>query len=264
MSLTTLAAGLAKRLSAADPNTLADFLRLLDFGGILRRQRVTLRRQNPNGQAAGVASSYNLATLQVLVLPDDAKAASIVRCYARAGTGTTGELTPGAPNSTPLAHTPAVTPNGDIGFLATDAYTDLDVLYEVLDQDVFELGSAAAPFVVAANQLLLPAAYAGTAGAGSPNPQTANAVNQAANAVGVQSLLEVEVFSGTVTGKKIVLAPGSAPAAGQACLDVTKTKVLFQATDGVTGARVKFGCFKGTTPGGTADVNALLEQVPNL
>src|ERR1700682_3959675 len=96
---------LKQRIDGADPNTLADALRLLGFGTILRQNiGAALRRVNPFAQAAG---PYDLAALKVIQLPDDAKAMSIdpsaaAPAYVRtqdasASTGTPGVYTYKAP-----------------------------------------------------------------------------------------------------------------------------------------------------------------------
>jgi hypothetical protein len=56
---------------------------------------------------------------------------------------------------------------------------------------------------------------------------------------GVILLLEAEAITATITGRKIVLVPGAAPATLQARLNVAKSTVIFNsATDVVTSARV--------------------------
>jgi hypothetical protein len=254
MTISTVQNSLAQRLNAMMPGSMADQHRVIGFGDLVRRQRTELRRQNPNAFAAGVASVYNLATLQVLVLPDDAKAHTLVRVYARAGTGTKGELTPLSPNTTPAAHQPAVTPNGDIGFLATDAYTDVDIEYSPVDYDVVEL---TLPVVPGTGVCTIPAKYAGTAGAGTNASSLPNVSSYAGGAAGVALLMEAEALQGTTTGKKVVLAPAAAVpgTAGEASLDTTKSLVYFTIADAVTQARVKLGVFR------SYDLNALLEAV---
>ena len=264
MTIQTNASSLASRLNAADPNTLADMLRTIGFGSVMRRATTTLRRQKPSAQAAGIGSVYDLATLEVLFLPDDAKAFTLKRVYARAGGGATGELTIAANNATPTTGQVAVTPAGNIAFLGSDAYTDVDVVYDVADQDVVELGGPPAGsttpqgITVASNQITIPVAYAGVAGGGTPTSGLVpNAPNNVANAIGVTMLLEAEAVAGTSIGKKVIIAPGSAPAAGQAALDATKSLVKFNSGDGVTLARVKLGIFRAI------DMNALLEAASN-
>lgn len=256
MTINIVTNSLAQRLNQADPNTIADALRTIGFGNVIRQGRAQRRRQNPNAFAAGVASPYDLATLQTIVLPDDAKAYNLGRVFARAtaAAGTLGELTPAAPNTTPTAHTPAVTPCGNIAFLATDEYSDVDFDYDIVKCDVVEL---TLPVTPGTGVCLIPAKYAGVAGSGTNSTQSAGLDANAANAAGVILLMEAEALAGTTTGKKIVLAPAAAApgTTGEANLDTTKSKVFFTIADAVTQARLKLGVFPAI------DLNALLEAV---
>jgi hypothetical protein len=251
---------LRQRMDAANPDTLADALRLIGMGHLVREQRATLRRQNPNAQAAGVASSYDLATLQALVLPDDAKAFTISAAYARANSGSVanGPLTVAAFQATPTTTQIGISPAGNIVFLGTDEYTDVDVDYTSYNLDIYEL---VLNVVAATGVCAIPTVYAGTAGAGTPAAASivANAPNNVANTAGCVLLLEAEALVGTTTGKKIVLAPSaSAPATTKACFDTTKKQVFFATADAVTSARIKIGVFP------SVDRNALLEATSPL
>lgn len=200
-------------INGANPNTLPDLMRSARLGDVLRAQTVQVRRkQNPD--TAGV-SPYDLATLDVIQLPDDGKATDILRAYARAGTAAAGGLTRVAPNVTPMTTEIAVTPAGNIALLAADAYTDVDIEYYGARGESFSIDVSA----VVANVLTIPATLATR---------------------GVVLLMEAEALTGTATGKKIVLAPGAgAPAAGQARLNLAKSTVTFAAADAVATARVK-------------------------
>ena len=201
-------------IDKGDPNTLASYLQLLEFGSLLQAQLPQQRRQ-VDMVAEGV-DVYNLATLDALVLPANAKAAAIIRATSRAGAA--GELTPQAFGTTPAATQIAVSPCGDIVTLAADAVTDLDVVYIPERMDVIE-----AVFPVAVNVLTLPASI-----------QTR----------GVVLAVEVEALTAGAgaTGPKIILVPGAgAPAAGQCRLNLAKTTITFAAADAVTRARVKLG-----------------------
>lgn len=199
------------QLNKANPNHLADLLREFNLGDFLRAMPCALRKKAP---AAGAPANYNLAAVHVLVLPPDAKAASIQRCTGRAGS-VTGEFTPQAYGTTPATTQVAVTPCGDIAFVAADAVTDFDVTYTPEKGDVVEL-----TLPCAASVLSIPAEY---------------------TARGVLMLLEAEAITGAVTGKKTILVPGTAGATVTAKLNVAKTQVLFNnGTDAVTSARVKF------------------------
>lgn len=248
--------GGAARLNASPANSLADLLRELGFGSLVRRQRTALRRQNPNAQAAGVASPWDLATLQVLFLPDDAKAFGISRAYARAtgASGTLGELTVEAPNTTPANGQIAVTPAGNIAVLGSAEYTDLDVDYDVWvgDQPIV------LTLPVSSNSATIPTAQAGTAGSGTPSIVTAAFANQQSANAGILVLMEVVANAGTSTGNKVVIAPGGTPSAGQACLNTAKTAITFNSGDAVTNCTVKLLPLCAGHP--TPDLNAFLEN----
>lgn len=174
---------------------------------LLQGAHISLRRVKP------AASGYNLATLVAQVLPDNQPAAVIERTTAHAGT-TTGEYASQAFGATPTTGQVAVAPNGDIVFLGTDAPDKVDITYTPEVCDVVELVLA-----VTGNSLAIPAAL---------------------TARGVILIREVESLAGTLTGKLIVLTPSaSAPATGQARLNVAKTAVAFASADAVTKARVK-------------------------
>jgi hypothetical protein len=198
------------QLDACNPNTLPDQLKLIALGSLLSGQLPQVRRKV--NQVTNGASGYNVATLQVLQLPDGASASSIVRATVRAGT-VTGELTPVAYGTTPATTQIAVAPNGDIVTLAADAITDMDVVYLPERGDVVE-----AVFPVVANAIVI------------PTPLTAR---------GVITLLEAESLEGTLVQKMIVLVPGAAPATTKANLSVDHASVLFAVADAVTRARVK-------------------------
>ena len=228
MTININASGLRTVMDQAPPNQLPDALRVLGFGAILRAMKTFLRTKNPN---AAPANPYVHSTLQALTLPDDAKANTILRAYARAGTGTKGELTVSAYGTTPTGAHVAVAPNGDIVFLATDAYTNVDVVYEPEKYDVVEM-----VLPVVTGTLTIPTKYAGQ---------------------GVVLLMEAESLAGTNTGKFEVLVPAASTAVTKtACLNVAKTAVMFDNTDNaVTSARVKLAISSAI------DVDALLTAV---
>lgn len=222
MTISTSATSLKSVLDNANPNTLADKFRALKIGSCIRAMTTFLRKKVP------AASSYQLATLHAHVLPDDAKASTILRAFSRTG-GVTGELVVKLYGVTPGTGEIAVGPNGDIVVLAADAITSLDVTYQPEKQDVYEL---TLDVPAATGICAIPASF----------------VSQ-----GVINLLEAEALTGTVTGRKIVLVPGAAPATTQARLSAAKNTVLFNlATDVVTSARIKFSVVP------TTDVDALL------
>jgi hypothetical protein len=204
------------QLNSANPNHLASLLQDFKFGDMLRALPVYLRNQAP---AAGTVATGNLTTLDVIKLPNDAKACTILRASVRAG-GSVGEFTPQAYGATPTTTQVAVTPCGDIAFLnATDAVTDADVVYVPEKGEVIEVTGDLATGV-----LSLPSYITDR---------------------GVIMLLEAEITAGTVTGGKRILVPlagGGAGLPATICAQLTsnKTTVSFNnATDAGTAARVK-------------------------
>jgi hypothetical protein len=239
-----------QRLDQADLNTLADQARAVGLGTVIRRMRVALRRANPFAQ---VANPYAPAGMNVITLPDDAKASALfvgdfatsnaaawVRSQdASQSTGATGAYTNKTPwGTTPTTGTVGILPTGDIAFLATDAPNDVDLCYEVAIQDVVELTLNVVP---GTGVCAIPAKYA-PAGPGK------------AGLGGTLTLMEAESLSGTLVRKMIVLVPAAgAPATTQARLDVAKANVQFAVADAVTSCRVKLGIVPAL------DVNAVLE-----
>lgn len=219
-------------LNRGNQGAVGAAMQKLAFGDVVRALPVCLRKQVP---IEGAAANGNLTTVDVIKLPDDAKAAFVHRAAVRAG-GSVGEFTPAAPHygDTPATTEFAITPCGDIAFLGTDAITDVDVVYTPEKGDVVEFEGALATGV-----LTLPAKWTER---------------------GVVLLLEAEITAGTVTGDKIILVPlagGGAglPAAGRAQLTSNKSTVSFNnATDAGTKARVK--CLIASE----VDVNTLLED----
>lgn len=203
-------------------NTIADVLGRLALGDLLLGQLIQFRRSIDMTAAAQANDGYNVATLSPIVMRSDLlpPAATILRATVRAG-GVTGELTADAYGTTPATGHIAVAPNGSIVALTADAITNMDLVYVPERGIVVELFL---PVVSGTGVLTIPASLL-TGGIGGN---------------GVVLLLEAEALAATVTGKKIVLVPGTAPATTQARLNVAKTQVLFNvATDVVTRARVK-------------------------
>jgi len=197
-------------LAGATNNTLPEHLKTIGFASVMRGQiNQVVRKKDP------AASSYSPgATVEAVVLADDAKATSILRAYSRAGT-VTGALTVVAPGTTPATTEISIQPNGDIMVLAADAITSLDITFVPERGDVDELPN----WPVASNAIVLPARI---------------------TTPGAVLLLEAESLEGTLTGKLRVLAPSaSAAATGEARLNLAKTSVKFAPADAVTKARVK-------------------------
>lgn len=214
MTINVLDNSLKNQLDKSDNNELADYLRLLKFGSLLRAMPTQLRAKAP------AADSYNLATLQSLNLPDDARAGTIFRAYAKttSGAGTLGELAVQAFGATPADGQIAVSPNGQIVVLAASAYTKIDVLYLPEQYDIVEYEVPVTTNVIDLTTVL-----------------------PAVAAQGVSFILEAEATAGAVTGKKIPLVAGAgAPATLQCRLNLAKTTITFNSgTDAVTKARVK-------------------------
>lgn len=220
-------------LNKVTAHEVADGLRLLKLGQTLGSDvKQTLRKSSPN--AAGTNPS-DLASLHSLVLPDDAKAMTIHRAYARAGGGTNGELAVQAPNATPIDGQIALSPAGNIVLLAASAYTDVDVEYHPVRGDVIQLVGS----VVAGTGVM--------------------AVPAALVTRGIVMIEEADVLAGGALGRKIVLAPAAgAPAAGRVRLDVAKGSIQFAIADAVTRASCKLLVIA------EVDLKATLDSQSNL
>lgn len=206
--MTTATNPLKAQLDKANQNTLPDLLRKVQIGQVLRGQITqVLRKKDPAPDAA------QLATVESIVLPNDAKAAVILRATVRAG-GVTGELAVQAYGTTPSTGQIAVAPNGDIAVLAADLITDMDVVYVPERGDVVTVTAD-----VATGVLTIPAPYVSR---------------------GVIALLDANATVGTVTGRKKILVPAAGlPATTKAQLNLAKSTVSFNnATDAVTKATV--------------------------
>lgn len=226
MTINILATALKEMLNKANASEIASLLQSMKFGNFVRAMPTQLFRQNMDTYVNPV---YDLATLDVIPVPDDAHAATIFRAYARAtaAAGTLGELAVQAFGATPADGQIAVTPNGNIAVLAASRYTDIDVLYLPRSYDVVEL---TLPVVAATGVCVLP-----TSSEVSPV-----AAGLAVIKKGYQFLLEAEALIGGVTGKKIILVPGAVnPATGNCRLDLAATQAQFTVADAVTQARVK-------------------------
>lgn len=218
------ASSLKNLINMGDPNNLPDQFRQIKLGNVLRSQLASLVKQVP------AANAYNLGTVLCIALPDDAKASQVTRAYARAAGAASGELVVDAyaASAAPASGHVSVTANGDIQFLAADAATLVDVMYQPAIYEVMEF-----TLPVTVGVLTLPTV---------------------ATTPGVLFLMEAEALAATVTGKKIILTPAAGlPATTKAQLNIAKTTVSFNnGTDVVTSARVKVAVAPGT------DINALL------
>lgn len=202
-------------LNFPDTAKVGDLLRAIAAGDLFLGQMNQFRRSIDMTAAAQTNDGYNVSTLSPIIMRSSniPPAASIIRASVRAG-GVTGELTVDAYGTTPGTGHIAVAPNGSIVVLSSDAITNMDVVYVAERGLVVEYTGP-----VASGVLTLPASIIGN---------------------GVVLLLEAEGLAGTITGKKVVLVPGTGPATLQARLAVAKTSVNFNSgTDALTRARVK-------------------------
>lgn len=202
-------------LDRANPGSLPTNLQRIKIGhamaGLLPQQIIG---------AVPAAQTNELATLIGLGLPYESRAAKVSRAIVRtvSGGAVLGELTPVAYGATPGTGEVAVSPSGDVVFLAADLATKIDVYYQPVEGEIVEwIGP------VATGVLTLPAQIT------SRHPIL---------------LLEAEaltVLSGVNVGRKIVLVPASAATATtKAALAIDRSKVYFNdATDHVATARVK-------------------------
>ena len=215
-------------LDRANPNTLPDGCRIIKLGQTLQ-QDVKQALHGVDIHTDHGASPYDDATLDVIQLPDDCKAGTILRAWSKAGGAGTAAQTVDAPDSVPaVAGHIAVQPTGNIGVLAADACTAIDIEFIPRRGDMLEV-----ELPVVAGVLTLPAAM---------------------TTPGVLYLCEAEATVAGAVGNKVVLVPAAgAPAAGQARLDVAKATVTFAAADAVTQARVKCLCAP------TANLHTLLQ-----
>jgi hypothetical protein len=223
---------LKDKLNAANPNELADMLKAIGLGDIARALPTKLYA------AAVVASPADMiANVQTTQLPNDAKAVKVVRAYARAGSGTLGELTVDAPpmsSATAAGHV-NVSESGDITYASADAWTSVDVEYatEKLNVQIVNLlvSATADTFVVPTNF--------GTA----------------------VRLMSVTVTAGTTTGVYAVVAPSDSKPGStkQVNFKLAKDKILTKATDAATAMTAVIGY----APAASKDLNALLEGDPS-
>jgi hypothetical protein len=221
---------LKQAINRGQLTSIPDWLQATLFGSVLRSLHTQLWGAAP--LAAGVNPFVN-GTSVSLYLPDDAKALTVTRAYARTGTGTAGPLTVAADGtSDPSASNVAVSASGDLIFHGADAWTAVDVTYHPQKVDVAILS-----LPVVSNVATLPLTLEG---------QTAIYF----------TLMEAQAVTGTTTGNAAVLEPGSAPgAAHEANFNLAKTEVQFYSVDAVTNCQVKVGIAP------SVNLNSLLEAV---
>jgi hypothetical protein len=203
-------------INRCNPNSLADYARLIGLGDVLLGS-LPIMRGRFSFAAAG-ADAGQVATLDVMKLDMGAKAATILRAWARTGgaLSATGELAVQAFGATPATTQIAVAPNGDIVALTADALTDVDVLYIPIKCQAVTLTDL--PVVPGTGVAVLP---------------------QWVKDRGVVYLDSFNATAGTVTGKKRVLVNGAVnPATPQCRLSVDRTQVNCTVADAVTKATI--------------------------
>jgi hypothetical protein len=232
---------LRESLNRSDLSGLSDMLRTLVFGDVLRALPVQLFGVVPSVSGAVPQQPTGLLTI---VLPEDAKAASVLRCTVRKGANSkTGEyaIAAYAAGSHPATKEVSVAPNGDIVFYSTDAVTQVDVLYVPVKGSVkgqcanSVLGVTSLTLQVASTGFAaLPAAFSGKA----------------------LLLMQANIVSGTNTGECVVVAPTTSVTTTSlnAALSVDGTGIWLDHTDDAP-TRVTVDVLVYNT----VDVNALLE-----
>jgi hypothetical protein len=212
-------------INRSDLNTLSDILRAMKFGDVLRALPTALRKSS-TATNAFVASNVHVLTKQ----SDLAPAATVFSVYARAGAGVPGMLNKSA-SYPPASGEYAIAPNGKIVTWGADAWTDVDVMYLPEKGDVEEFDFTVDPTT---GILALPTNI---------------------TMIGAVMLLEATALTGTATGAKIIMSPGTDVAAGQAALNANKTQIAFAPADGVTSAHIKL------LVASSVDVSAMLDSM---
>jgi hypothetical protein len=236
MTININSAAFKAALDTMNANQMADMLRAMTFGHFVRQQRAQLYAAVP--LLAGV-NPYVPAASQTLTLPDDAKATTMARVYARVGTAACGPVIVDNPDSfvatTPAAGHCTIAATGDLIFNAADAWTSIDVLYHPAIYDVIEV-----TMPVVGNAIAWP-------------PSGVAAAQEAL------FLMEAEGVLPANGHKLIIDAPAAAQVtANHACLNLAKSSVLLTAGDAWTSVRLKMA----VAP--FLDINALLETTSNF
>lgn len=104
-------------LNRADLNVLADEFRSLALGNMVAALPTTLR-------SSGTASDVGTADYVLSKQSADIPAAAVLWAYAKAGSGTPGQLSVVAYGASPGAGEIGIAPNGKIVTAAADAWTN--------------------------------------------------------------------------------------------------------------------------------------------
>lgn len=196
-------------LNRASLSHLPDMLQVVKLGDFMRSATCRLYKK----AASAPVPLDQIAAVHTIKLPMDCKAARILRAYARAGSGTPGELTQAtAPmTSATSAGQINISAAGDLTFAAADAWTSVDVEYVPEELEVFSM-----TLPVASNDIALPAFITNR---------------------GAVMLMRATLDTGTVTGEGKIIAPGARSSTTlQVNLDAAKAVVQFVAADAVTKA----------------------------
>lgn len=183
-------------LNEANPNRIADAAREVYLGSAL-------------GNAPRNARVAVVAGTGVGVLPEDAKAAAVLRCYVTAGT-VTGHFTALQTAAAPATTQVGVSPLGNLQFLIADAVTEAEVTYVTAEGVIRQ-----ETITVAAQVGALPTGIQG------------------------KTLLSATDVTGGGSVAKTVAARGNAPGAGTASLSVDGDSIRF-GDAGVTSALVRY------------------------
>lgn len=195
-----MARSLKAVLDESNPNKLASAGQSVLLGSCLGTLPVLAR-----GTVGGV-------TANTLILPENAKARSIVAGFAVAGS-VTGPLVPqNRQGTTPTTTQVAIDKNGDLVFFGTDAITSAEVSYIPYEGQIIE------DFV-----------------------QVIGGVATLLGSRKAFQLLFANVIAGVATGVKGQNLRGAAASSGFAALSLVGTTVAFNAADVVTGsARIRY------------------------
>ena len=115
-------ADLKSSLNRADLNALADEFRSLALGNMVAAFPTTLR-------SCSAASDVGTADYVFAKQSADIPAAAVLWAYAKAGSGTPGQLAVVAYGTSPSAGEIGIASNGKIVTAAADAWTNVDVCY---------------------------------------------------------------------------------------------------------------------------------------
>ncbi len=185
-------------LSEANPSKMGSAFRDLDAG--------TAFNLIPKFIKAAVVSN-------IMVLPEDAKAAVVLGAFRTVGT-VTGAATPILTSATLATNQVKANALGNIEFFGTDAVTEAEVYYYTYDGIVEERSID-----------VVPGTGVGLLGTGIASAQ----------------LISASVTAGTLLGAKTVLARTStAPATTNVVLNLPGTAVIFAIADAVTKALVRY------------------------